>query len=76
LIGAVLAVIVMAILLIDLWSMPVGSFLSYLFLLWLVLGLIYFELRRRALLQKGIDIKALSEIPEEDFLSPPRPLPG
>jgi len=67
LVGAVFALLVMAILLIDLWSMPVGSFLSYLFLLWLVLGIIYFELRRRTLLQKGIDIKALSEIPEEDF---------
>jgi len=66
-IGALLALIVMAILLIDLWSMPVGSFLSYLFLAWLALGMIYFELRRRALLSKGIDLKALGEIAEEEF---------
>ena len=67
LIGAVFAIIVMAILLIDLWSMPVGSLLSYLFLAWLALGMIYFELRRRALLRKGIDLTKLGEVAEEDF---------
>lgn len=66
-IGAVLAFIVMAILLIDLWSMPDGSFFSYLFLAWLTLGVIYFELRRRSLLRKGIDLKTLGEISEEEF---------
>ena len=67
LIGAVLALLVMAILLIDLFSMPVGSFLCYLFLAWLALGMVYFELRRRALLRRGVDLKALGEVAEEDF---------
>lgn len=66
-IGALLAVIVMAILLIDLWAMPDGSFFSYLFLVWLALGMIYYELRRRALLRRGTDLNALTEIDEEDF---------
>lgn len=66
-IGAILALLVMAILLIDLWSMPDGSFFSYIFIAWLIGGLIYFEIRRQVLLQKGINLQDLTKIREEDF---------
>jgi len=66
-VGAVLSAIVIAMLLIDLWSMPDGGIFCYLFLAWLGLGLAYYELRRRALLNKGVDLQALAGINEEEF---------
>ncbi len=66
-IGAILALLVMAILLIDLWSKPDGSFFSYIFIIWLVIGMAYYEYRRRLLLRKGIDLKELAGIREEEF---------
>lgn len=66
-IGAILALLVMAILLIDLFSMPDGSFFSYLFIAWLVIGMIYYEYRRRLLLRKGVDLKDLIVVREEEF---------
>jgi basic amino acid/polyamine antiporter, APA family len=66
-IGAVLALLVMAMLLIDLWAMTDGSFFSYLFIAWLFFGLLYYETRRRFLLKKGIDLQGLTKIREEEF---------
>jgi basic amino acid/polyamine antiporter, APA family len=66
-IGAVLAFLVMGMLLIDLWAMPDGGFFSYLFLAWLVIGIIYYEIRRRALARQGVLLEQLTNIKEEDF---------
>lgn len=66
-IGALFAVMVMGMLLIDLWAMPDGGFFSYLFVGWLVAGLLYYELRRRILLRRGIEIKTLDRIDEGEF---------
>jgi basic amino acid/polyamine antiporter, APA family len=66
-IGAVLAFLVMVMLLIDLWAMPDGSFFSYLFITWLLIGYLYYEIRRRLLLLKGVDLQLLTVMREEDF---------
>jgi basic amino acid/polyamine antiporter, APA family len=66
-IGAVLAFLVMGMLLIDLMAMPDGGFFSYLFLVWLVIGIIYYEIRRRALARRGVLLEQLTRIREEDF---------
>jgi len=54
-------------LLIDLWAMPDGGFFSYLFLAWLVIGIIYYEIRRRALARQGVLLEQLTRIREEEF---------
>jgi len=66
-IAAVLAFLVMAMLLIDLMAMPDGSFFSYLFVFWLVVGLLYYEIRCRALARRGVLLERLTNIKEEDF---------
>lgn len=66
-IGGILAVMVIAMLLVDLWAMPDGGFFSYLFLAWLGVGLIYYEWRRKVLLGRGVDLQALARIKEEEF---------
>jgi len=66
-IGAVLAFLVMAMLLIDLLAMPDGSFFSYLFIVWLVIGIFYYEIRQRLLARRGIHLQNLTKIREEEF---------
>ncbi len=66
-IGAVLALLVITMLLIDLWAMPDGGFFSYLFIAWLFAGLIYYEIRRRILLGRGINLQDLARIDEARF---------
>ena len=66
-IGAVLAFLVMAMLLIDLMAMPDGSFFSYLFIFWLVIGILYYEIRQRSLARRGIHLQLLTRIREEEF---------
>ncbi len=66
-IGAVLAFLVMAMLLIDLLAMPDGSFFSYLFIVWLVIGIFYYEIRLRLLARRGIHLQNLTKIREEEF---------
>jgi basic amino acid/polyamine antiporter, APA family len=66
-IGAVMALLVMAMLLIDLWAMPDGSFFSYLFIVWLVIGIFYYEIRQRLLAHRGIHLQQLTKIKEEEF---------
>jgi basic amino acid/polyamine antiporter, APA family len=66
-IAAVLAFLVMAMLLIDLMAMPDGSFFSYLFLAWLVIGILYYEIRQRSLARRGIHLQHLTRIREEEF---------
>ena len=66
-IGGILSLIVIAILFIDLWSMEMGSNFSYLFLIWLFLGFIYFELRNRKLKKEGRELKVQEKIDADSF---------
>ncbi len=66
-IGLLLALIIIIILLVDLYSQPLGVIFSLLFLLWIIAGLIYFQVRENSLRQQGRSLLQLARIREEDF---------
>ncbi len=65
--GGILSLLIMILLLIDLSSMEMGSSLGYLFIAWLVLGAIYFEIRSRTLRRQGRELKSLDKVDADDF---------
>ncbi len=66
-VGAFIALCVMGMLLMDLWSMPNGNIFGYLFLGWLALGLLYYEFRHRALRRQGRELLVQKNVTSRDF---------
>ncbi len=66
-VGGLLSLCVMAMLLMDLWSMPSGGVFGCLFIGWLVLGLGYYEIRRRTLRRQGREPQAAGHVRRENF---------
>lgn len=53
--GMILTVLAIGMLLVDLWSKPIGVIFCYLFVVWLVIGFIFYEWRRRVLRKQGLE---------------------
>lgn len=65
--GGILSLVVLVLLLVDLWSIPGGGAFSSLFIAWLILGLIYFEFRQRALRREGRELRAVEKVDGRHF---------
>ncbi|HPU00493.1 MAG: amino acid permease [Firmicutes bacterium] len=66
-VGALVALGVMGMLLVDLLGMPRGNVFGYLFIIWLALGLAYYEIRCRALRRQGRMPEAVRHVQGREF---------